>query len=279
MFFLFWGDHFWAKKKIEELLKKAVDKNYSVYKLTGESSDPLANFLAPDLFGRKIFLIGENIMASAFYKGELQRLTDFFVESKNIAVFFEEEFEKDFLRNAEKAGAKIAKFENSSSRVVAFGKAEAERLGISPEKTHDLLSGEDDPQRVSSKLERFSLEGKYEHAKNFSEPNYFQFADAFSEKNKKQALKLLLSYEKDGFGGEEAYWKVCWKIKMLRLIGSGGKISGIHPFVMRKSEAELKNFSSGELRKISLNLVDLFSRVRRNETSFEEGLENLILAL
>src|SRR3989338_5495901 len=50
-------------------------------------------------------------------------------------------------------------------------------------------------------------------------------------------------------------------------------------FVQKKTFQDLRNFSSWELKKISRELLDLFSSVRRGEDNFEEGLEKLIIRL
>ena len=119
----------------------------------------------------------------------------------------------------------------------------------------------------------------YGKASVAGEPNYFNFADAAGARNKYQALRLLLSYIKEGFGGEEAFWKLWWKVKTLRMVGSGADGLGLHPFVLKKTSEDLKRFSQVELKNLSLELMDIFSEVRRNETSFEEGLEKILLKI
>ena len=109
------------------------------------------------------------------------------------------------------------------------------------------------------------------------EPNYFEFADAMSAKNKHSSLRLLRRYMKGGFGAEEAFWRAWWKIKTLRTLESGAKGLELHPFVQKKGLLELRNYSSGELAKISLEFLDLFSEVRRGNVSFEEGLERILI--
>ena len=138
----------------------------------------------------------------------------------------------------------------------------------------------DDPWALLNKLERLFLEGRAPALRPKvlgPEPNYFNFADAASGKKKYQALSLLRSYVKDGLGAEEAFWKLWWKIKTLRLVDSGEKNTGLHPFVEKKALGDLQNFSSEELKKLSYELLDLFSEVRRGEATFEEGLEKILL--
>ena len=90
---------------------------------------------------------------------------------------------------------------------------------------------------------------------------------------------LLRSYLRRGFGAAEAFWKLWWKVKTLRLADSGASDLGLHPFVLKKAKDDLGKYTSEELKNLSLELLDLFSEVRRGGTSFEEGLEKILLKL
>lgn len=284
MLYIFYGEIFWIRGKLFELEKKALEKDCEIYKIGEDSQVPLNSFLSRDLFGKKTFLILDNILRIPERGDEINKLAKDFSRSENIVAIVEEGVssacEKFFLG----AGAKIHEFKKpSKAKLLAWLMARAKEAGVNLIKQDaDVLISDtgSDPFAILSRLERLSLEKtRIEGTRSDIEPNYFNFADAVFGKRKQQAISMLRAYIKGGFGAEEAFWKLWWKIKTLRQIDSGKKTTNLHPFVQKKAIQDLRNFSSKELKNISHDLLDIFSNVRRGEDSFEESLEKLIVRI
>jgi len=284
MLYAFHGETFWIREKLAELEKKAREKDYEISKLVEDSQVPLNSFLSRNLFGKKTFLILDNILGAPERAEEVKKLAQDLSRSENIVALVEKDISEAWAKILEKAGANIKEFRKpSASKFLAWAGAKAKEAGVilSREDMDILISREaSDSFALLNALERISLEKtKITREKEKSEPNYFNFADAVFGKRKNQAVSMLRSYIKDGFGAEEAFWRIWWKIKTLRQVDSGKKTANLHPFVQKKAIQDLQNFSSGELKKISSELLDLFSNVRRGEENFEEGLEKVIIRL
>ena len=287
MLYIFHGEQFWIREKVLELSKKAQEKGCEIFRMDESSRTSLNSFLARNLFGKKIFLVGEHLLEIPERAQEAKALARDLMQSENVVVLFEYKISEAWEKIFDKAEAKVQEFKKPSpAKLSGWLQAKAKEFGLSLFKMDlDILISDTgpDPFALQNKLERLSLEkSKITAKKSYSAPqNYFNFADAASGKRKYQALSLLRSYVKGGFGAEEAFWKLWWKIKTLRMVDSGKsaswRTSGLHPFVEKKALADLQNYSPGELKKLSCELLDLFSQVRRGEESFEEGLEKLLL--
>ena len=290
MLYVLYGHQFWARKKLRELLEKARERESALFKLSSASFVPLAGYFSADLFGKKVVLVGEYLLENPEYERELTELAGRLAASDNIVFLLEEGLAQDWEERFRDAGAKLEKFKNlPEEKFFSWARDEALKFGLALSAAELKVLAEEfdfDPWTIAAKLERMSLEKIKISGKNFfSEPNYFQFADLAFARRKYEALKLLRGFVKQGLGGEEAFWKLWWKIKTLRMIDSclrrqaGQGNLGLHPYVLQKSRADLKNFSSEELKKLSYELLDIFSEVRRGEESFEEGLEKILLKL
>ncbi|MDP3785293.1 MAG: hypothetical protein Q8R12_04490 [bacterium] len=285
MIFILYGERFWARKKLNGFLAKAREKGGPIFRVDADSQTPLRDYLSRDLFGKKVCLVLEDLLQNPDREKEIKELLGFMASSEgNIVFLLEDELSEKWRESLKKNGAKLEKFSNPPAvRLAAWVREEAEKRGValSPTETGVLVeTGSEDPWTILNKLERRSLENiELGSKKVFQEPNYFDFADAASAKNKPRALLLLRSYMQSGFGAEEAFWKLWWKVKTLRLADSGASDTGLHPFVLKKAREDLGKYTSEELKNLSLELLELFSEVRRGETSFEEGLEKILLKL
>ena len=284
MLYLFHGEPFWIQEKLLELEKRATEKNYEVFKIRDDSQVPLNSFLSRDLFGKKTFLILDNVLEIPERGEEVKKLAEDFSRSENIIAVVEEDISESSAKAFEKAGANIKEFKKpSAAKFLAWLSVKAKEAGLNLSKQDTdilILETGSNPFAILNKLERLSLESRLPaRLPKAVGGNYFNFADAVFGKRKNQAISMLRSYIRDGLGAEEAFWKLRWKIKTLRLVDSGKKTTNLHPFVQKKAIQDLQNFSSRELKKISQDLLDIFSEVRRGEDNFEDGLERLIIKL
>lgn len=280
---MFHGEMFWMRLKVLELCEKAREKGREIFKLEEDSPAPLNSFLSRDLFGQKIFLVGEHLLEHIERASEIKTLAGGLSASENIIVLVEREFSESWKKVFEKAGARVQEFKKpSAAKLTAWLARKAKELGLNLSSGGlDMLISEtgSDPLALVNKLERLSLSAKEPLAphREAVAGSYFDFTDAASGKRKYQALSLLRSYIENGLGAEEAFWKLWWKIKTLRVVDSGKKNTGLHPFVQKKALEDLRHYAPQELKKLSLALLDLFSSARRGEESIEEGLEKILL--
>lgn len=281
MLYVFYGEPFWARQKLLELAQKAEEKKCDVVRLDYSSEVPLNSYLSAGLFGGKTFLILENLLEVPERAKEIKALSRDFADSENIIAIFENEISEEWTSHFKESGGKIQEFKKvTGAKLASWALKKADEMGLKLDRREfeALLSGSTDPNSLVNKLERMILErNNFEMKRNGREPNFFAFADAVSERRKLASLTMLQSFIKEGFGAEEAFWKLWWKVKTLRLIDSGIKNHGLHPFVEKKAIQHLSNFKSAELKKISSELQDLFSGARRGEENFEEGLERILL--
>ena len=281
MLYLLLGERFWTLEKLNSLIAKAREKNTPVFFLTADSKEPISNYLSSGLFEKKNLLVSRFLLENKNYEAEIEDILHALASSENIFIFQEEEVSEKWEEKFKQAGAKIGKAGKvSTQKLLTWARLEAEKISLklSDSEIYAIIEeASEDPWQIKLLLERRSLE-KLLFTKNSAvEPNYFEFADAMSAKNKHSSLRLLRRYMKGGFGAEEAFWRAWWKIKTLRTLESGAKGLELHPFVQKKGLLELRNYSSGELAKISLEFLDLFSEVRRGNVSFEEGLERILI--
>lgn len=284
MLSVLWGPGFATKRQLDLLLARTSLEGGSLFCIKNDSEERLADFLSGGLFGGKVCLVGEFLLESPHYEAEIRELLIRLAASEHFIFLRERNLSDEWQEVFKNTGADVRECKNPSpAMLLKFSETEAAKLGLRLSESELLLAIEEeggDPEAVFRRLERLSLEGGGPRKKKtLPEPNFFTFADMAAGKNKYRAMQLLHSYVRDGFGAEEAFWKLWWKVKTLRMVDSGGPQAKLHPFVQKRAREDLKNYTSQELRGLSYGLMDLFSEVRRGEENFEEGLEKILLQL
>jgi hypothetical protein len=100
-----------------------------------------------------------------------------------------------------------------------------------------------------------------------------------AEKNKSRAWVLFQKALLSGVPAEEIFYKIVWQIKALLLIKKYPKETGLHPFVVQKNLANIKNFTEQELINYSFDLVKIYHNVRRGLEEFPLGLEKFLISI
>lgn len=125
--------------------------------------------------------------------------------------------------------------------------------------------------------------------------NIFHTIDALANGNKKEALKLLHNHLKKG---EDPFYILAMFIYQFRNLikvadlkenqNAGeyeiAKISKLHPFVVKKSLGQMRNFSAsgqafGKLKNIYQKLSDLDTKVKTGKIEIKLGLDKFIIEL
>lgn len=169
--------------------------------------------------------------------------------------------------------------ENPGARI--FVEKNIERISATPniflffeeeieEKLLDLF------KKYSEKVQEFKLKKVRENQKDYKP---FAICDAVAEKNKNRAWVLFQKALLSGVPAEEVFYKIVWQIKALLLIKKYPKETGLHPFVVQKNLANVKNFTEKELTDYSFELLKIYHNVRKGLEEFPLGLEKFLINL
>ncbi len=130
--------------------------------------------------------------------------------------------------------------------------------------------------RTAEKMQEISAAG--EKKQTFQ---IFSLTDAFGRRDRRSLWVLFQKALAEDASPEEIHGILFWQLKAMRLASEGGsaQVSGLNPFVFRKSLGFAKNYSKGELMAMSSGLVALYHDAHAGRRAFETGLEQFILTL
>ncbi|MFH2013444.1 MAG: DNA polymerase III subunit delta [Patescibacteria group bacterium] len=108
--------------------------------------------------------------------------------------------------------------------------------------------------------------------------NIFNMVDALGDKDKKKAISL---FKKHLDKGEDPFYLLSmfvYQFRNLIKVRSGGKLD-LHPFVIKKTQHQARNFGIDELKKIyhSLLIIDFDSKI--GKTDIKTALEMFVVGL
>lgn len=143
-------------------------------------------------------------------------------------------------------------------------------------------------QEIANK--RISAEDFYLLANPEATPNIFDFVDAIAYKNKKNIWILVSQFEqKEEDIGNYLFSMLVYLFRNLILIqdcsknklnsGLIAKKLGLHPFVVKKSLAQLSNFTPEDLKKIYSNLLNIDIQVKTGKIIPKLALDIMICDL
>jgi len=117
--------------------------------------------------------------------------------------------------------------------------------------------------------------------KKGGEFNIFGLTDALGARDKKHAWILYQKALSAGLSAEEVFFKLFWQVKSMLIASRTKSVSetDMKPFPYSKAKSFLKNFKSGELEKLSENLVTGYYQARRGEGEIETLVEKMLLKL
>lgn len=111
--------------------------------------------------------------------------------------------------------------------------------------------------------------------------NIFTLTDALGSRKKKEAWILYQKALAAGISAEEIFFKLAWQVKSMLLVSRTKEIgeTDMKTFPYNKAKSFLKNFKSGELDKLSEDLVTGYILVRRGQGEMETLIEKTLLSL
>lgn len=118
----------------------------------------------------------------------------------------------------------------------------------------------------------------------------FKLTDALGQKNKQLALKLITDQLQSGTAPTELLARITWQFKNLLLVksfvdenGTGYGDSrltyqlGLHPFVIKKTFAQIKNYSLSDLKKTYQRLLSIDYKLKTSQVDPEVLFDLLVV--
>jgi len=111
--------------------------------------------------------------------------------------------------------------------------------------------------------------------------NIFTLTDALGAKKKKEAWVLYQKALAAGLSAEEVFFKIVWQVKSMLIASKTKSVAetDMKAFPYSKAKSFLRNFKSGELEKLSEDLVIGYHQARRGEGEIETLVEKMLLGL
>jgi len=294
------------KEKLKEIIEgyKSVHKSGLNLKFfdcqKGDVFKDIKNELRQSsMFKEKKLIVATDPFLNNYFKGKFLEEAETFLDLDDIIILFQEgeiKKEKKLLNFLEKK-AKTQKFsiltgQNLKNWVIKkFGKQKIEPDAL------DLLLDYvgSDLWRMSNEIEKLRNYRKDKiikkedvklQVKPVIEVDIFQTIDAMAQRRKDSALRLFQKHLENGDSPLYLVSMINYQFRNLLTIkdfvekckpyGIILKKSGLHPFVVKKSYFQCKQFSQEELKKIyqKIFLIDL--EIKTGKLSPDAGLEMLI---
>lgn len=247
MIYLFFGtDKIKARSQAQKTIEVAKKKHNDVgfFKLTAGnfSADKLDELIASQgLFYSAFIVLADNLGEEKENFEILLKKLKDIKESPNFFVCLEEKLNKK----------ELEKFAKYAEKIEEFAK----------------------PFKPLTKKEELALKGE--------KIDFFDFANALGEKNKKLLWTLYQDALAEEVPSEEVHGIFFWQVKAMlsALLSKNDEEAGLNPFVYRKARAYAKNYSEEKLKKMSTKLFEMYHLAHRGEIDFAIALEKFILEL
>ncbi len=247
MIYLFYGtDKIKARAQAHKVLEAAKKKHIGAeyFKIT---SDNYSEGKLDELISSQgLFYSGSIIFADSLFGNKeigesLLKKIKEIKESPNFFVFLEEKLNKKELERFEKYAEKVEMFEK--------------------------------PFKKLNKKEELALKGE--------KIDFFEFANALGEKNKKTIWALYQDALAEGVPSEEVHAIFFWQVKAMLAAGRSQTATeaGLNPYVYTKSKNYVKNFEGKKLEQMSKKLFEIYHEAHRGHVDFAVALEKFILEL
>lgn len=300
IYFLFGPDTFRSREKMKEIVeeyKKRHQSGLNFIKINfkeKEFGDFKQAINTVSMFDEKKLIVVEEIFQQSEYLQE--ELLDFLKkrsidsDKDSIVIFWAEEV---------KADNKLFKFLKKKSKVQEFKQFQPSKLkewvkkrikeqdgsieNQAVEKLIDYVGN--DLWRMSNELDKliaFDKKIKKENieklVKSKIDTNIFETIDALGQKNKEQALRLIHNHLKKGESEMYLLDRFVYQFRNLIKVKSGGKLD-MHPFVVKKTSQQAKNFSFEELKKIYQKLLEIDLEIKTGKIDAKTALELFVVNL
>ena len=236
------------------------------------------------LFGTKDYCIIRHASTlSLSLQSVLQEVASRWQHDDSVAVFYERGVpeKNDFFDFLQKAAHKKQEFkELSSGELLRFleGELKKRSASLSPdEKEAVLVASGGNLWRLEAELEKKLLGGEVERISSMvDDKELFTLSDLWGRRERERAILLYTTLLRAGFEAPRILSTLLWHIKTLFLVGKK-EIKGIHPYVVRKSSGQIKNFTPEALEKAYMTLITYDADDKRGVGNVETGILHFLL--
>lgn len=304
IFFLYGPDTYRASQKLREIINqyKKIHKSGLNLRYIDCAKTSFNDFndeiKQVSMFKEKKMLILTNSFSNPKFKEDFLKNGKSFFGSENIIVFYEEGevSRKNSLFNFLKKQAKIQEFKflrDAELRQWVKKETKKREVKIQDEAIEKLVFfvGNNLWQMMNEikKLTSFKAgeEIKVKDVQLLVRPkielNIFKTIDAIAARDKKKALKLLNDHLEKGDSPFYLFSMINFQFRNLLLVKdiidknlSPFSLTGLHPFVVRKTRLLARRFSLLELKKIYQKIFEVDLAVKTGKIGAETALELLI---
>lgn len=131
-------------------------------------------------------------------------------------------------------------------------------------------------EKHAEKLQEFEKESHAEERFKV-----FALADALGRRNRKALWVLYRKAKLNGVSDEEMHGILFWQVKAMLCAeqARSAKDANLNPFVYKKAQGFLRNFSRAELLQFSSELVLIYHDARRGRYELGTAIERFLLAI
>lgn len=315
--FLYGGDDFGSRRKLNEIIEQYRMKNpgsFNFYQIDFESKNAFGELqngaLSVSMFPEKKFFVLKNVFSLPKGKNpQEEEIVSFlkrnnFSDDSNAILTFWQEGEPSaanlLLKELIKKPNLVQKFDLPEGRSLEdWIEKEARSRGakIAPPAIRFLaLAVGSDLWRMEqeiAKLANYKKDGVIELkdaqalVKAKIDSNVFELVDAIAVRDKRAAFALVKRELEAGSGEIYLMTMIAYQFRNLIKVASCGLKDGLripkelkmHPYVVKKTLAQLKNFSGPDLRRIYQKLFSFDLAVKTGRLQPELALEMLILEI
>jgi len=312
--FLYGPDTYRLRQKLNEIIEhyKKIHRsglNFKKFNLREESFQDFQNEIkSVSMFAEKKLIVLEEALGNKNFKEEFLKNSKKFIGSKNIILFYEEgEVSKDKFVNFLKRQEESQEFQLlDGGKLKNWIKKELENYKAKIEEGaldklvefvgNDLWQMSNEIKKlVSYKPESRTREGGVPEISSRDieilikpkiEPEIFKTIDAIALKNKKQALGLIHKHLEKGDSPLYLLAMINFQFRNLLIIKdlikrgrpfyTLQKLTGLHPFIVKKSCLQAQKFTIEELKKIYQKIFQVDLDIKTGKVDPETALDLLI---
>lgn len=300
IYFLFGQDTYRSKQKLKEIVeeyKKRHQSGLNFIKITFDENDLgdfKQNIETVSMFDEKKLIVVEEVFQQPeYFQEELlnylkKKKMD--IDKNSILVFWAEKVEPDGLFKFLKKKAKTQEFKLLQPHKLRewIKKYIKEQKGNIDNRAVEILIeyvGSDLWRMVNEINKLISFKQQIIRAEDVEklvkpeiDVNIFNIIDSLGQKNKKQALRLIHDYFKKGESESYLLNRFVYQFRNLIKVKSDGKLD-MHPFVIKKTLSQARNFSLDELKKIYCKLLEVDLNIKTGKMNTRTALELFVTEL
>ena len=140
-----------------------------------------------------------------------------------------------------------------SENIFIFAEGKMDKAGLTKiEKVAEKVQEFEKPEKSLNKKEKLALIGE--------KIDFFEFADALGRRDKRGLWVLYQDALAEQVPAEEVHGIFYWQVKSVLLAkkSKSATEAGMKPFPFQKAQGYARNFTDGELEKISSRLVEMY---------------------